>query len=175
MDEGMTRESEHEQDDCDAGDDQYSGQQTHIHPLPGYGDNMGRKILALVSEPVSGEALKQAVGRGTAEKAEVLVVAPALNTRTRFWLSDVDEAIARADDAQAETVERMEEEGVDAVGDTGESDPLLAIADALQTFPADEIVLFTHAGGERNWAEEGLVDQARERFDADVQHMLIER
>jgi hypothetical protein len=32
------------------------------------------------------------------------------------------------------------------VGDTGESDPLLAIEDALRTFPADQIVLFTHAG-----------------------------
>jgi hypothetical protein len=175
MDEGMTHESQHEQGDCDAGDDKYSGQQTYIHQVSGYGHDMGRKILALVSEPVSGEALKQAVGRESAENAEVLVVAPAYNTRTRFWLSDVDEAIARADDAQAETVERMEGEGVEAVGDTGESDPLLAIADALQTFPADEIVLFTHAGSERNWTEEGLVEQARERFDADVQHQLIER
>jgi hypothetical protein len=171
----MADESEHEQHESDARDDQYSGQQAHIRPLPGYAFSMARKILALVSEPVSGEALKKAVGRETAENAEVLVVAPALNSRTRFWLSDPDGAIARADETQAETVERMEEEGVDAVGDTGESDPLLAIADALQTFPADHIVLFTHAGGERNWAEEGLVEEARERFDADVEHLIIER
>jgi hypothetical protein len=137
---------------------------------------MGRKILALVSEPVSGEALKNAVGREPAETAEVLVVAPALNSRTRFWLSDVDEAIERAEETQMETVERMEEEGVDAVGDTGESDPLLAVADALQTFPADQIVVFTHPGGQTNWAEEGLVDEIRKRFDgADVQHLMIER
>jgi hypothetical protein len=48
-------------------------------------------------------------------------------------------------------------------------------ADALQTFPADEIVLFTHAGAERTWAEEGLVEHAREGFNADVHHMLVER
>jgi GABA permease len=75
---------------------------------------------------------------------------------------------------QEETVERMDEEGIDAAGDTGESDPLLAIRDALTTFPADEIVLFTHAGRERNWLEEGLVDQVKERFDAPVQHLVIE-
>ena len=171
----MTDESEHEKHERNARDDQYSGQQAHIGQLPGYGPSMARKILALVSEPVSGEALKKAVGDETAGNAEVLVVAPALNSRMRFWLSDPDAAISRADETQAETVERMEEEGVDAVGDTGESDPLLAIADALQTFPADQIVLFTHAGGERNWAEEGLVDEARERFDAEVQHLVIER
>jgi len=136
---------------------------------------MAKKILALVSEPVSAEALRSAVGRERAETSEVMVVAPALNTRTRFWTSDVDEAIARANEVQQETVERMDEDGVDAVGDTGESDPLLAIADALQTFPADEIVLFTHASSEVNWAERGLVDDARERFELPVEHLVIER
>jgi hypothetical protein len=135
---------------------------------------MAKKILALVSEPVSGEALKNAVGRERAEAAEVLVVAPALNTRRHFLLSDVDAAIERADDVQEETVERMEEEGVDAAGDTGESDPLLAIQDALQTFPADEIVLFTHPEGRQNWLEEGLVDEVRERFGKPVEHLVVE-
>ena len=135
---------------------------------------MPKKILALVSEPVSGEALKNAVGRERAEAAEVLVVAPALNTRRHFLFSDVDAAIERADEVQEETVERMEEEGVDAAGDTGESDPLLAIQDALQTFPADEIVLFTHPGGQQNWGEEGLVEEARERFGRPVEHLVVE-
>lgn len=136
---------------------------------------MNKKILALVSEPVSGEALKSAVGASGAESAEVLVVAPALNTRTRYLFSDVDSAIDRAEEVAEETVERMEEEGVDAAGDTGESDPLLAIHDALQTFAADEIVLFTHSEGGRNWLEDGLVDEARERFDRPVDHVVIEK
>jgi hypothetical protein len=135
---------------------------------------MAKRILALVAEPVSGEALKKAVGSERADAAEVLVVAPALNSRWKFWTSDTDEAIGRADEVQQETVERLNEEGVDAAGDTGESDPLLAVQDALQTFPADEIVLFTHPGGERNWLEEGLVDEAKERFDAPVRHLLVE-
>jgi hypothetical protein len=139
----------------------------------GYAPTMAKKILALVSEPVSGEALKQAIGRERAETAEVLVVAPALTTRRRFWLSDVDPAIERAEEVQEESVARMDEEGVDAAGDTGESDPLLALQDALQTFPADEIVLFTHAGGETNWLEEGLMEEARERFDCPVEHLVV--
>jgi len=48
----------------------------------------------------------------------VPVVAPALNTRARYWLSDPDSAVGRADDVQQETVERMDEQGGDAVGDT---------------------------------------------------------
>ncbi len=135
---------------------------------------MPRKILALVSEPVSGEALRQAVGSERAVAAEVLVVAPALNSRLRFLVSDVDGAIERAEEAQQETVERMSEEGIDAAGDTGESDPLLALQDALQTFRADEIVLFTHSGGARNWLEEGLVEEAERLFEQPVRHFLVE-
>ena len=135
---------------------------------------MPRRILALVSEPVSGDALKRAVGTDEAESAEVLVVAPALNTRTRFLFSDPDPAIERAEEVEQETVERMSEEGVDAAGDTGESDPLLALEDTLATFEADEIVLFTHAQGKRNWLEEGVVEQAETRFRQPVRHLVIE-
>ena len=135
---------------------------------------MARRILALVAEPVSGGALEEAVGPKSARNAEVLVVAPALNSRTRFLFSDSDEAIERADRVQEETVERLDEEGIDAAGDTGESDPLLALQDALQTYEADEIVLFTHEGGQRNWLEEGLVEQAERRFEVPVRHLVIE-
>jgi len=134
---------------------------------------MARRILALVSEPISGDALKSAMGDG-AEQAEVLVVAPALNSRWKFFLDDPDEAIARADAVQQETVERLDEEGIDAAGDTGESDPLLALNDALATFEADEIVLFTHPDGKRNWLEDGVVEKATERFDQPVRHIVVE-
>ena len=78
------------------------------------------------------------------EGAEVLVVSPATNqSKVAFWVSDSDEAIEEAEDAQEETVERLEEEGVDAAGDTGESEPAVAIQDALATFAADRIVVFT--------------------------------
>ena len=135
---------------------------------------MPRRILALVSEPVSGDALRKAVGPEHADDVEVLVVAPALNTRTRFLMSDVDDAIERAEAVEEETVERMEEQGIDAAGDTGESDPLLALHDALATFDADQIVLFTHPGGSSNWLEEGVVDEARERFVQPVEHVIVE-
>jgi GABA permease len=135
---------------------------------------MPKKILALVAEPVSADVLRSAVGKEDADDAEVLVVAPALNTKRRFFLADPDPAIEHADEVQAETVERLTEGGIDAAGGTGEEDPLLALQDALVTYDADEIVLFTHAGGKQNWLEDGLVEQAKERFDAPVRHMVVE-
>ena len=133
---------------------------------------MARKILALASEPISGDALRSALGRDAGD-AEVMVVAPALDSRTRFWTSDNDDAIARAEAVQQESVERLEEDGVDAVGDTGETDPLLALQDALATFPAEEIVIFRRPEGDRNWAEEDLVEQAQSRFALPVRQLDV--
>lgn len=131
---------------------------------------MSKKILALAAEPVSGEALEQALGDEEAQEAEVLFVVPALNSRLRFWVSDADPAIERAKRVAAEAVEQLESEGVEAAGDTGEPDPLLAIQDALTTFEADEILLFRteHDDG---WIEEGVAAEARERFGRPVREL----
>jgi hypothetical protein len=134
---------------------------------------MGQKILALVAEPISGQALESALGPGVRE-AEVMVVAPATTSRFRWLVGDTDAAIERAEAVQEETVERLDEDGVDAAGDTGESDPLLALQDALATYDADEIVLFTHPDSERSFLEDGIVEQAEERFSPPVRHIVIE-
>lgn len=136
---------------------------------------MSKKIIALAAEPISPAALRSAVGEGV-EDAEVLVVAPALNSKVRFWASDPDPAIDRAQDVAKESVDRLEAEGVQALGEPGESDPLLALQDALATFEADQIVLVTHPGGELNWQEDGVVEQVRETYpDRDVSHLEMQR
>ena len=134
-----------------------------------------KKIIAVAAEPISADVLREALGKQQAQDAEVLVVAPALNSKIRFWVSDPDPAIHRAQEVAEESAERMVEEGVDAVGETGEGDAIQAIEDALVTFDADAIVLCTHSGGERNWQEDGVVDEARERFaDREVSHFEFE-
>jgi hypothetical protein len=90
---------------------------------------------------------------------DVLVVAPAVNSRLRHWLSDEDDARRRAEVRAAAFVDRLQRGGVHAEGRVGDADPLLAIADALPTFPADEIVIAADA--ER--ADE-LLARAHDRF-----------
>ena len=64
-----------------------------------------------------------------------------MNSRLRHWLSDEDGARRRALERVADVVARLERQGVHAEGRIGDADPLLAIADALPTFPADEILI----------------------------------
>ena len=133
------------------------------------------KLLVLTPEPVDADVLRATLG-DEVEGAEVLVVSPATNqSKLAFWVSDPDKAIAEAETAEEETVERLEEEGIDAAGDTGESEPAVALQDALATFPADRIVVFSHPAGERDYREdEGLAD-AEKRFGIPVTHAVIGR
>ena len=133
------------------------------------------KLLVVTPEPIDAALLRATLGDDV-KGAEVLVVSPATNqSKLAFWVSDPDEAIAEAEAAQVETVERLEEEGVDAAGDTGESEPAVAIQDALATFAADRIVVFSHPDGDRDYREdEGLAD-AEARFGVPVTHALISR
>jgi hypothetical protein len=131
------------------------------------------RLLVVTPEPVDARLLREVLGEEVAG-AEVLVVSPATNrSRIAFWVSDSDEAIEEADAAQEETVERLEEEGVDAAGDTGESEPAVAIEDALATFPADRIVVFSHQ--DRDYREDDGLAGAEERFGVPVTHALISR
>ena len=128
----------------------------------------------LASEPISGELLDAALGDDDASEAEVMVVAPALSeSKLDFWTSASDEAIAKAEAVADETVERLEEAGVDAVGDTGDSDPLTAVQDALATFQADRIVIFTHPDRQLRYREEDLTERIRERFGVPVMHTRV--
>jgi hypothetical protein len=105
-----------------------------------------------------------------------MVVSPALTgSPLRFWMSDADEAIEHARETAEETAERLDEAGIDAAGDTGESDPLLALEDALQTFAADRVVVFTHPEGERDYLEDDFVEEAERRLGVPVVHREVTR
>jgi hypothetical protein len=133
------------------------------------------KLLVVTPEPVDAAMLRKGLGDEVAG-AEVLVISPATNrSKVAFWLSDSDEAIGEAEQAQEESVERLEEEGVDAAGTTGDSEPAVAIEDALATFPADRIVLVTHAGSELDYREDAGLADAQERFGVPVTHLEIGR
>jgi hypothetical protein len=134
------------------------------------------KLLVVTSEPVSARRLRAAIPDGAADDhTEVMVVAPALQEKAvRFWLSDADEAIARAEEVRQKTVQHLDEEGVAASGDTGESDPLDAIQDALQTFPAHRIVLFTHSGSEQRYKEDVDPSEVSARFGLPVDRATVE-
>ena len=132
------------------------------------------KLLVLTTEPISAEQLGDALNSGDLDDLEVSVVAPALSdTALRFWMADADDAIARADSVRRQTAHELQGSGVAASASTGESDPMQAIQDALQTFQADRILVFRHSDEEQRYREDLDLEEVRERFGLPVEETVV--
>jgi GABA permease len=133
------------------------------------------RIVVVANETVAGAALHREVAeRARARGAQVVLVCPALNSRFRHWLSDDDRARAEARRRLDASLAALADEGVDAVGQIGDSDPLRALEDALRAFGADEIVLSTHPPGRSNWLERDVVERARALHDLPITHVVVD-
>ena len=134
-----------------------------------------RRILVIANETVGGHTLRSAIlERSLDVREEVLVVTPALNSPLRHWVSDDDGARAAAQERLEKSLTQLAAAGVEARGKVGDGDPLQAIADALRTFGADEIIISTHPEGRSNWLERGIVENARERFAVPITHVVVD-
>jgi hypothetical protein len=132
------------------------------------------RVLVVANETVRGQALLETLGRIAQPGTELLVVAPALPSRVRHWVSDVDGARADAERRLQDTVSHLASTGLTVRGEVGDDDPLLAIADALRTFGADEIVISTHPKGRSRWLERDLVGKAAQRFALPITHVVVD-
>jgi GNAT superfamily N-acetyltransferase len=134
-----------------------------------------KRILVIANETVESDALHDVVRTAAGgRKAEVLVVAPALNTRLRHWLSDSDGAREQARGRLVRCVARLRGVGLESRGLIGDSDPLQATVDALRLFAADEIVIATHPEHRSNWLARRLVERVAGRFDGPILHLVVD-
>jgi GABA permease len=132
-------------------------------------------LLVVANETVEGTVLVETVRDvALSRDADVLVVAPALNTRLRHWMSDSDGAHAAARQRLENTLARLRAAGVRARGNVGDADPLRAMEDAMQLFGADEIVVGTHPEERSNWLAHDLVARACARFGLPVVHVVVD-
>ncbi len=134
------------------------------------------RLLVVANETVQGEALLEEIrGRCGERDCEVLLVTPALaRSRASHWASDVDEAIELARQRMELSLIAIKQLGLKARGEIGDSDPNVAIEDALRVFPADEIVISTHPPERSRWLEHGVVDKAREQIDLPITHVVVD-
>ena len=134
------------------------------------------RLLVVANETVGGEALLDEIrDRCRGRQSEILVVTPALaSSRAAHWASDVDEAIELARQRMELSLIAIGELGLKAKGEIGDSDPNMAIEDALRVFSADEIVISTHPPERSRWLEHGVVDRAREQIDLPISHVVVD-
>ena len=127
------------------------------------------KLLVLATDPVDADRVRSALPDDDLEGAEVLVVSPAVNeSAVAFWVSDSDEAISDAESTAETTAAKLREGGARARAKTGESDPLLALQDALATFQADRVVVFVRDEDAARYREDDVAGEAGRRFGVPV-------
>jgi hypothetical protein len=128
------------------------------------------KLLVLATDPVDADDLRGALGGEELDGAEVLVVSPAVNASpVAFWVSDSDEANADAASTARQTADSLAAAGARTRAQTGESEPLLALQDALATFAADRVVVFARGDEEaQRYREDDVVGEAQRRFAVPV-------
>jgi hypothetical protein len=134
------------------------------------------RVLVVANETVGGgELLKEIADRCHGRDCEILVITPALaGSRAAHWASAIDEAMELARQRMELSLLAIDELGLKGRGEIGDSDPNVAIEDALRTFPADEIVISTHPPERSRWLEHGVVDQAREQIDLPITHVVVD-
>jgi hypothetical protein len=133
------------------------------------------RVLVVANETVGGRALLSEIEyRCRGRDSEILVVTPALTSAVKHWLSDVDDAIESAEQRRADSVGTIGSLGLRARGEVGDSDPNVAIEDALRTFPADEVIISTHPQHRSRWLERGVVERARSDVDLPVTHVVVD-
>jgi hypothetical protein len=133
-----------------------------------------RRLLVVATASVPAAALRASLRAHAGEDAETLVVAPASGISRLDWLTNAE------DDARADAAERADEVAEAAPTDdvesrVGDSDPLLAIEDALRTFAADELVVVTLPDEDAAWLEQGSAEAALDRFSLPVTHLVVDR
>jgi hypothetical protein len=134
-----------------------------------------RRILVVANGTLGQAGLRDVARlRVDGEPVEVRVIAPALNSRLRHWLSDEDEARRDAGLRLDATLEGLRAVGIKAEGRIGDADPLLAIADALHQFDAEQIVIATRPQARSHWLTRDLVARATRQFSRPVVQVVGE-
>jgi hypothetical protein len=134
---------------------------------------MPRRLLVVTTAEVADGALLRDLVRGRAgDDAEMLVVAPASDLSRLDWLTNAeDDARTEAGSLAVKTAAATPTDDVEAR--VGDSNPLMAIEDALRTFAADEILVVAHPDDQVGWLEEGTGATAQARFSIPITRVTI--
>jgi len=154
-----------------------SSSRSRLRPAQLSGSEDGKHRVLVVANQALGDRslLAEIQSRCGGGKGEVLIVAPALTaSRAARWASDVDAANEDARRRLEISLQAAVEAGLHARGHVGDPDPSVALEDALHTFAADEIVIWTHTPDRSPWLEHGVVQRAREEVDLPVTHVVVD-
>jgi hypothetical protein len=135
-----------------------------------------KRVLAIVTDELSGSGEIEEIRREAgADGVRLRVVVPAVEANVfRHTLGDIDEPQEQAQQRLESVLDHLRRCGLQASGEVGDPDPVQAAQDALQKEPADEVLIFEHAGDGSRWFEHGLFDRALKSLDPPLRLVAVE-
>ncbi|ORV33026.1 amino acid permease, partial [Mycolicibacterium confluentis] len=136
------------------------------------------RVLVLANQTVDSNELLAELNRiGADQDTQYLVVVPANPIDTGAAAThgprDVSEATQEAASARLEiTLTALRNENRDVDGELGDHRPLRALADAVERFGPDQIVISTLPPEFSVWQRSDVVERARLQFDVPVTHVV---
>ena len=106
--------------------------------------------------------------------SQVLVLAPARIGFLDRWASDVEQARQRAQRMLVATVAALAKAGIAAEARVGDEDVVQAVEDQLHSFAADEVILVSERGDEKEGGgDEAAAAELRSRLQAGFRHLVL--
>jgi hypothetical protein len=132
---------------------------------------VGKKVLVVTTLAADESELRNQL----ADADEIRVVAPAAKISWLDWLTNAeDDARAEAEQAAGDVADAAGGEARVQVDQTSQNtDAAENVADALRTFPADEIVVLTRPGEDTTWLEDEAVRAALDAHGIPVRHVEL--
>jgi len=102
---------------------------------------------------------------------EFHVLVPASHTHEHaVWTEG--QAIASARTVLANGLKHLQEQGIDATGEVGDENPVLAVGDVLNRREVDEVIVSTLPPGVSKWLKRDLPNRLARRFGIPVTHIV---
>lgn len=121
------------------------------------------RILVLANRTVASPTLLGALGRRAADgRIAVTLLVPASSAEHLVAQARLDAALARLRDA-----------GIEATGEVGAADPIVAVQEEYDNRRYDEIIVSTLTAGSSPWLASGLPERVRKLTDAIVHHVAV--
>jgi hypothetical protein len=125
-----------------------------------------RHVLVVASQTVGGPELIQSLERrATTSPHRFTVIAPQ---------SGVEDPAAETQARLEQTLDGLRQAGLTVNGYVTHPDPLTSIRNAIQTHPADEIVISTLPSYKSRWLRGDLINQARRATGRPVEHVVFD-
>jgi hypothetical protein len=131
-------------------------------------------ILVVANETLGGRTLLDAV-RERAAKGEARFVLCVPQTRPRAGYVIYADAVFEAAQTRVDLALRIvRADGIDAIGEVGDSDPYSATMDAIHEYRPTEIIISTYPETRSGWLRSDLLDRIRAASRLPVTHIVAD-